>query len=116
MYTIFLLIFLSTCSLKNISENSNLEKITFDINTLDKDGLSGKVSIDYEFCVPKDKVTAVQKIDPSLKIHPKSKGRSNCNKTQVLAIGNTHQLNHKEILIQLAELDFITKLNQVFWE
>jgi hypothetical protein len=97
-------------------------KLTFDISGIDPDGLSGtpdgKVSLDYEFCIPGDEhhAATVLAIDPSLKITKKGKGRIGCNKSQWLCIGNTHQANWRSILDQLAALDFVNQIDQTFWE
>jgi hypothetical protein len=97
-------------------------KLTFDISKIDSDGLSGapdgKVSVDYEFCIPGDEHHAaiVLAIDPSLNIQKKGRGRIGCNKTQWLCMGNTNQTNWRSILEQLAALDFVNQIDQTFWE
>ena len=100
----------------------NIEKFDFDINALDKDGLmgpaSGKVSVDYKFCIPKGEeyIKMVQDIDPNIEIHRSSFGRNKCNDTQVTAVGSTHQPGHREILLRLSELDFVELFNRVWYE
>jgi len=100
----------------------HVEKFDFDINTLDKDGLigpaSGKVSVDYKFCIPKGKKyeKAVLDIDSEIKIHPNSFGRNKCTDTYVTAVGSTHQPGHREILLRLSELDFVVRFNRVWYE
>jgi hypothetical protein len=34
----------------------------------------------------------------------------------VLAIGNTHQANYQIILMELANLDYIDRIQPVYWE
>lgn len=99
-----------------------LDKITFDLEQLDENGLygppDGQRSLDYEFCVPEEPVLleTVQAIDPSLTLYPNSPGRIGCTAEQVLAIGNTHQPNAVPILMELANLDFIERIDRVDWE
>ncbi|QQE67137.1 hypothetical protein GFS31_38490 [Leptolyngbya sp. BL0902] len=99
-----------------------VDKITFDLEQLDDNGLygppDGKRSLDYEFCVPGEPVLVetVQAIDPSLTLYPESPGRIGCTAEQVLAIGHTHQPNAVLILMELANLDFIERIDRVDWE
>lgn len=99
-----------------------LDKITFDLAQLDEDGLygppDGKRALDYEFCVPREAPypDTVVAIDPSLRLYPNSPGRIGCTADQVLAIGNTHQPHAQDILMELANLDFIERIDRVDWE
>jgi hypothetical protein len=99
-----------------------LDKITFNLEQFDENGLygppDGQRSLDYEFCVPgvPDFLETVQAIDPSLTLYPQSPGRIGCPADQVLAIGNTHQPNAVPILMELANLDFIERIDRVDWE
>jgi hypothetical protein len=103
-------------------DSSSLDKIAFDLALLDENGLygpaDGKRSLDYEFCIPTgDSFSqAVSAIDPSVQFFPQSRGRIGCGEGQVLAIGNTHQANHATILMELANLDYIDRIQQVDWE
>ena len=99
-----------------------LSKINFDLSTFDDDGLygkdNGKRAMDYEFSVP-NKATLIEKvkaIDPSLKIHKTAKGRIGCSSKELLCIGNTHQKRFKEILIELANLDFVKRIEPTYFE
>ena len=100
----------------------DVEKFDFDINALDKDGLmgdtNGKVSVDFQFCIPvgDEYVKAVHDIDPDIKILQGSRGRNRCTDTQVTAIGTTHKPGHREILLRLSELNYIKKFNRVWYE
>lgn len=93
-------------------------KIRFDLNQLDEFGLygpeDGKRSLSYEFCVPNDlrAIEAVQDIDPTLVIYLQSPGRVGCNNMEVLAIGETHQPNYRDVLINLASLDAIDRIER----
>lgn len=99
-----------------------IAKISFDLDTLNADGLYGPPdglrALDYEFCLPltKPELDAVQAIDPSLQLYPGSVGRIGCTTDQVLAIGNTHQPNHRLILLELANLPYIERIDRVDWE
>ena len=101
---------------------TTLDKITFDLEQLDENGLygplDGKRSLDYEFCVPGEPafLEAVRVIDPSVTLYPDSPGRMGCTDDQVLAIGNTHQPNAALILMELANLDYIERIDRVNWE
>ncbi|MGF1566892.1 MAG: hypothetical protein ACFCVD_02255 [Nodosilinea sp.] len=103
-------------------EASALDKIAFNLNELDENGLYGpadsKRSLDYEFCLPTGDpyVQEVSAIDLSLNLFPDSRGRIGCTAEQTLAIGNTHQANAQLILMELANLDYIQRIQRVDWE
>ncbi|MCO6460605.1 MAG: hypothetical protein J5I59_04320 [Saprospiraceae bacterium] len=96
-------------------------KIKFDLNQLDKDGLAGeedgKHSISYEFCIPDNKMSRdkVKKIDTTI-IFTKSMGRSMCDRNQILCLGNTHQPHAVKVLRKLAELKFVEKITETYFE
>lgn len=130
LFYVFLMgtvLLVSACHSKTVLvEKSNFmdpqDKLDFDIDALDKDGLigtaSGKVSVDYEFCIPKGEEFEKQvlAIDPEIKIYTQSMGRSGCGKTQSLVIGNTHKVGHRKILIAFSSLDFVKQIKRVWWE
>lgn len=95
-------------------------KIRFDLNQLDESGLygptDGKRSLSYEFCLPNNLATieTVQNIDPTLVIYLHSPGRVGCSDRELLAIGETHQPNYREVLLSLASLDTIDRIER-FW-
>lgn len=97
-----------------------LQKIGFDLDQLDEWGLygpeDGKRSLSYEFCAPNDRQTleTLQAIDPTLMIYLQSPGRVGCEAMEVLAIGETHQPNYRDVLINLASLDTVERIEQ-FW-
>ena len=100
---------------------SALEKITFDLSTISPEGLIGSGdglrSLSYEFCIPKNAqyVAEVQKIDPEINLS-NSRGRIGCTANQYLCIGETHQKNWYEILISIAQLDYVQRIDQFFGE
>ncbi|NJL46105.1 MAG: hypothetical protein HC922_11165 [Leptolyngbyaceae cyanobacterium SM2_3_12] len=55
-------------------------------------------------------------IDPSLTLYPDSPGRIGCTEAQTLAIGNTHQANARLMLMELANLDYVERIQRVDWE
>ena len=97
-------------------------KIGFDLNQLDENGLigppDGKRSVDYEFCIPREEnyEAAVLAIDASLVFYPNSPGRIGCMGDRQLVIGNTQQPNARDVLVELANQDFIEKIEAVDWE
>jgi hypothetical protein len=104
------------------ADQAALQKITFDLNTLNEDGLygppNGLRALDYEFCIPAQPQFAeeVKALDASLKIYPSSSGRIGCSREQYLCIGNTHQKNYRTVLLKLASLAYVEKIDQTFWE
>lgn len=98
------------------------DKIRFDLSQLNEEGLYGPPdglrSISYEFCIPADEklVDEVSSIDTSLRIHPDSPGRIGCSPEEYLCVGNTHQKNYREVLFELARLEYVEKIEQSFFE
>jgi basic membrane lipoprotein Med (substrate-binding protein (PBP1-ABC) superfamily) len=113
------------CQQQPPSANDNsatTDKIAFDLNQFDDDGLygppDGKRSLDYEFCIPDGDtyLEEVNAIDPSLEVFLGSAGRIGCTADQTLAIGNTHQDNFRLVLMELANLDYVERIQRVDWE
>ena len=108
--------------LSSPEESVVMDKITFDLEQLDETGLygppDGKRSLDYEFCLPREAayVDAVMAIDASVTLYPHSPGRIGCTADQILAIGNTHQPDAALVLMELANLDYIQRIDRVDWE
>jgi hypothetical protein len=104
------------------SEKPALSKITFDLSKISEEGLigrgSGVRSFAYEFCIPAipTRVAEVRAIDPSLKIYRQSPGRIRCRKDQYLCVGETYQPRWRERLLNLAELDYIEKIQPFYGE
>lgn len=100
-------------------QNANLPKITFDLKGISPEGLVGQKaglrSQSYEFCIPDQapKIAEVKAIDPSLRLY-RSRGRMGCRTDQWLAIGETHQPRWQQILLNLAQLDYIERIDP-FW-
>ena len=102
------------------AKDDAIRKIRFDLDQLDESGLygpeDGRRSLSYEFCVPNDlqAIETVQAIDPTLMIYLQSPGRVGCDNMEVLAIGETNQPHYRDVLINLASLDTIDRIEQ-FW-
>jgi hypothetical protein len=98
------------------------EKITFDVSSLDQDGVhggpNGKRALSYEFCIPDMEryQSKVKHIDSTLQCMSGSPGRIGCGTYENLCIGSTHQNNFKDVLRGLAELPYITRIDQSFFE
>jgi hypothetical protein len=95
------------------------EKITFDLSAISPEGLIGNQqslrSVGYEFCIPAqpDARKEVKAIDPTVQFS-RSRGRIGCQKHQYLCIGETHQPEWKTVLLKLAELDYVKRIDR-FW-
>ncbi|WBA85095.1 hypothetical protein [Endozoicomonas sp. GU-1] len=79
---------------------------------------NGKRSLSYEFCIPAHVNTArqVMYIDPTAIVYKESPGRLQCNEEQYLVVGNTHQPNYLVTLKKLAELIYVTQIQETFFE
>jgi hypothetical protein len=99
-----------------------LSKITFSLNRLNQEGLYGPPdglrALHYEFCIPGDAAHAAQvrKIDPTIQISKKSRGRVGCAAGEYLCIGSTHQPGFKTVLFRLASLPFVKRIDQALFE
>ena len=98
------------------------QKITFDLSRQDDDGLFGatdaKRALAYEFCIP-DTVqnrTEVKRIDPTVKFFAESPGRIGCGEYENLCIGSTHQKDFRGVLQRLAELTYVQRIDESFFE
>lgn len=98
------------------------ERIGFDLAILNAEGLAGPpdglVAIDYEFCIPADeaRLREVRTVDPSVRVRKGSRGRIGCGAGWWLCLGNTHQPHAREILLRLAALPYIERIERVWWE
>lgn len=99
-----------------------VRKIKFDLAEIRDDGLRGPpdglTSVSYEFCVPaNEKIYAeIRKIDRTVQIHPGSRGRIGCLKTEALCIGATHQKDWRKALETLAALNYVKEIRECFFE
>jgi hypothetical protein len=102
--------------------NYLLSKIEFDLSILDPNGLygppDGLKSLGYEFCIPANatKIAEIHSIDPDIKIYKQSQGRIGCNNNEYLCMGETHNKAYQTILTELAQLPYIKRISQSFYE
>lgn len=123
----FFLIILFSCNaaknegINTVQEYCNTNKIKFKLTIFDKNGLIGdennKVALDYEFCVPNTSeiLKTINEIDSNIK-PLRGKGRTKCAENHIVMIGNSYNKDIKKILCKLSQLDYVTEINQVFWE
>ncbi|MCB0557940.1 MAG: hypothetical protein H6573_01920 [Lewinellaceae bacterium] len=121
-YSFLLLLPIFSCHTPQLQPSpEELQKIRFDLSQLDERGLrgptDGKVALDYEFCIPRKEQyrREVERMDPSLKLQT-ARGRIGCGRDQYLCLGNTHQKNYKKILYRLAQLPYVERIEQAFFE
>lgn len=125
--SIFLVVLLISCgsakkgATDNKNENCITSKIKFKLTIFDENGLIGtennKVSLDYEFCIPNqvEYLTKIREIDSSIK-PLNGKGRTKCAENYIVMIGNSYHKDIKKTLCKLSQLEYITEINQVYWE
>ena len=106
-----------------IPDSDPVEKITFELSEFTEEGLRERPkgefsSINYEFCIPaSDSIFSyVSSIDKSLGVYKTSKGRSGCSDKEWLCIGSSRQAGFKETIKKLANLPYIKKISETFWE
>ena len=91
-------------------------KVHFDLSAFNEDGLygppSGLRAAAYEFCIPADDEMAaeVTSIDHTVQIYASSPGRIGCGADEYLCIGSTAQPGFRQVLADLAQLDYVTDI------
>ena len=121
---IFIVFILLACthSGNNSKSSDPSGKIQFDLSQLNDEGLYGPPyglrGLSYEFCIPADEhfVSEVQSIDSTLSIQSDSKGGIGCSESEYLCVGNSHQKNYRQVLLRLAGLEYVEKIEQSFFE
>lgn len=112
---------LSQSTFADLSETVR-QKIDFDVSALDDAGLlgspEGKRALSYEYCIPKsvENRTEVEGIDPTVRFFSTSPGRIGCGSQEILCIGSTHQKDFATVLRQLAELPYVHRIEQTYFE
>ncbi|MEO8512318.1 MAG: hypothetical protein ABI543_02035, partial [Ignavibacteria bacterium] len=98
-------------------------KIRLDLTKFNDDGYrvhpdGEKSATSYEFCIPANDsiLKELKAIDPTAGEMKGSKGRSGCSDMEWLVIGSTRQKNFKDVIKKLAELSYIRKITETFWE
>lgn len=98
------------------------DKISFDVATFDEDGLYGptgaKRALSYAFCIPAGPPhrSEVAQIDQTVAFYTASPGRTDCGTHEILCIGSTHQKDYRGVLRRLAQLPYVQRINQSFFE
>lgn len=105
-----------SCSKSNADKHLN--KIDFDITTIDANGMQGGTFVDYEFCIPmdEDKVAEVKSIEPEVVMPAKAKGRIRCGEDEFLCIVSTKGEKWKEKLNAIASLPYVKRIIQTYYE
>ena len=91
-------------------------KIQFNLSEFNDDGLYGPPdglrAAMYEFCIPAvaDLAAEVASIDPTIQIYASSPGRIGCSSDEYLCIGSTGQPGFRDVLANLAQLDYVTRI------
>jgi hypothetical protein len=100
-------------------QQSQMDKIKFDLDKINEDGLQGPPdglrSLAYEFCIPEAKKAEVGRIDPTVQFS-RSPGRIGCGEGELLCIGETHQANYREVLAKLTALDYVREIREAHFE
>jgi hypothetical protein len=97
-------------------------RIHFDLSGFEDSGLLGPPdglrAAAYEFCIPahEELASEVKAIDPTVQIFAGSPGRIGCTDDQYLCIGSTHQPGFRSVLVNLAQLDYVTRIELSFAE
>ena len=100
----------------------SLQKVTFDMSRLDQNGLygppNGKRSLSYEFCIPntEEHKAEVKEIDSTIQCIAGSPGRIGCDGNECRCIGSTYQKDFKNVLQNLANLEYVKLINECFFE
>ena len=117
------LLLLGSCAPpEKLDEREAWSKIELDLTQLDDDGLrgppEGKVAVSYEFCIPDTPEcrAQVERIDRTVTFMPGSRGRIGAAPNQCLCIGSTHQKDYATVLRSLAELPYVDRIIECFFE
>jgi hypothetical protein len=99
-----------------------MDKIAFDLNLLNEAGLYGPPdglrAMSYEFCIPAQDSceTQVRAIDPSIVVHRGGRGRIGCSDEQFLCVGSTGQPDYRRVVIELAKLSYVDRIEPAYFE
>lgn len=110
---------MSTSKCRKQPNKEILQKIEFDYGAVDDKGLmNGEVSLDYEFCIPKDdaKVNEIKSIVPDVTMPRMAKGRIKCSDQEWLCIVTTNDATWKEKLYRIASLKYVKRIIPTHYE
>ena len=105
-----------------VARDAHSAKIHIDYRSLDDQGLrgsgDGKVAVSFEFAVPNTEacLARIRAIDPSIMFMPGSRGRIGATASECLCVGSTNQPRYREVLFGLADLEFVTRIEECHWE
>ncbi|MEJ2091691.1 MAG: hypothetical protein P8X65_05800 [Syntrophobacterales bacterium] len=124
LFSLFLSLYplLSDCRAEAQVQVDPRSKITFNLEQLNESGLYGPPgglrALHYEFCIPGDPghEAEVRRIDPTIQIFKTSPGRVRCTEGEYLCVGNTHQPDFRMVLYKLANLPYVKRIDQAFFE
>jgi hypothetical protein len=91
-------------------------KIQFDLSEFNDNGLYGPPdglrAAMYEFCIPAraDLAAGVASIDSTVQIYAGSPGRIGCSGDEYLCIGSTAQPGFRQVLANLAQLEYVSRI------
>jgi hypothetical protein len=92
-------------------------KIHFDLSEFNDYGLYGPPpdglrAAMYEFCIPAraDLAAEVASIDPTVQIYASSPGRIGCGSDEYPCIGSTGQPGFREVLANVAKLEYVSRI------
>ena len=91
-------------------------KIHFELSEFNDDGLYGPPeglrAAMYEFCIPArtDLAAEVASTDPTVQIYAGSPGRIGCSRDEYICIGSTGQRGFQEVLGNLAQIDYVSRI------
>jgi hypothetical protein len=91
-------------------------KIHLDLSGFGDDGLYGPPhglwAATYEFCIPAraDLASDVASIDPTVQIYADRRGRIGCGSNEYLCIGSTCQPGFRDVLANLAQLEYVSRI------
>ena len=91
-------------------------KIHFELSEFNDDGLygppNGLRAAMYEFCIPAraDLAAEVASIDLTVQIYASSPGRIGCGSDEYLCIGSTGQPGFREVLANLAQVEYVSRI------
>ncbi len=90
------------------------EKIGFDLTAIaaTSEAMTDKAALAYEFCLPNERsvIQAVQAIDPTVILYLEGLSPTRCAAGEILAIGNIQQDHPTEVLLRLAALEEIVRI------
>lgn len=95
-----------------------VEKMTFDISRISAEGLVGPPdglrSVSYEFCIPaSEKLRAsVRAINTTIQHYANVRGRVGCKSNHYSGIGDSHNPRWREILLAIARLKYVQRIDE----